>query len=525
MTDFDSDPQAPKPQSAASDEADSQSVSAEHDEMTGEKNPGEPTASTEPTAGAEAPAAGTEPQAEQETAADQPDEKPPSAESPAKPKDPEVLRAERVERFLRKQRKAGPVPSLKQDPTFLPEVPPDTVDAELERQLQEAMGGFDEAQLAGQLLEEPAPKPDKGKKVGRIVAIHGNDVFVDLPGSRSQGVLPRTQFAEKPSIGEEVEVQIEGYDEANGLLILTRKGAAVEADWSTVQPGMVVEARVIETNKGGLAVDVNGIRGFMPISQIDMYRVEKPEDYVNQRLLCEVVEVDPERRNLVVSRRVLLEREREEQERKLWEELAEGQVRDGIVRRVEDFGAFVDIGGVEGLLHVSEMSWGRVVDPRDVVSPGQRVKVAIIKLDRERKRISLSMKELIESPWDNIDEKYPIGRVVEGTVTRLADFGAFVELEPGIEGLVHISELANQRVNRVSDVVQVGDRVRVQVLGVDVDKKRISLSIRGAQKVAEEPEETPAAEEVEEEPPRRQPRKPKTPLRGGLGDNPFEGLL
>src|SRR5262249_35196815 len=158
-----------------------------------------------------------------------------------------------------------------------------------------------------------------------------------------------------PPPGTEVEVTIEGYDEANGLLLLTRKGAAVHADWSTVQIGMTVEARVTGTNKGGLAVDVNGIRGFMPISQIDLFRVEHPEEYVNQRLRCMVAEVNPEERNLVVSRRALLEREREEAREKLWAELAEGQVRQGVVRSVKDFGAFVDIGGVDGLVHVSEM--------------------------------------------------------------------------------------------------------------------------------------------------------------------------
>jgi small subunit ribosomal protein S1 len=278
---------------------------------------------------------------------------------------------------------------------------------------------------------------------------------------------------------------------------------------------MTVEARVTETNKGGLAVDVNGIRGFMPISQIDLYRVEQPEQFVNQRLLCLVTEVNPEERNLVVSRRALLEREREENREKLWAELAEGQVREGIVRSVKDFGAFVDLGGVDGLIHVSEMSWARVQDASTVVQPGQTVKVVVLKIDRERRKLSLGMKQLTESPWDTITEKYFPGTVVPGKVTRLMDFGAFVELEPAIEGLIHISELAQQRVYRVKDIVQPGQEVQVKVMSVDPSQRRIGLSLKEAQ--AKEPEKT--EEEQEEEVPEvvKPPRPRTTPLRGGLG--------
>jgi small subunit ribosomal protein S1 len=343
-------------------------------------------------------------------------------------------------------------------------------------------------------------------------------VFVEVPGGRTQGVLPVQQFPEgPPAPGTEVEVDIEGYDDANGLLLLTRKGAAVEADWSSVAPGMVVEARVTGTNKGGLSVDVNGIRGFMPISQVELLRVESLEPYVNQRLRCEVTEVDPAERNLVVSRRILLEREREESREKLWQELAEGQVRTGVVRSVRDFGAFVDLGGADGLLHVSEMSWQRVQDPSTIVQPGQTVKVVVLRIDRERRKLSLGLKQLTASPWDNIEEKYPHSHVVKGTVTRLADFGAFVELEPGVEGLIHISELAPQRVRRVSDIVQPGQEVQVMVLSVDPGQRRISLSLKAA--LPQEGEEP--TEEVPEEPAEAEikpPRPRTTPLRGGIGD-------
>jgi small subunit ribosomal protein S1 len=396
------------------------------------------------------------------------------------------------------------------------------LDEGLEGELEAAMGGLSERDLYGEPGQRP-PAQDAGaaqaRKKGKVLSVHGPDVFVDVPGGRGQGVLPLTQFPEgPPAPGTEVEFNIEGYDRANGLTLLSRRGAAIEADWSSVAPGMVVEARVTETNKGGLAVSVNGIRGFMPISQIDLYRVENAEQYVNQRLLCMVTEVDPEERNLVVSRRALLEKEREEQRDKLWLELAEGQVREGVVRSVRDFGAFVDLGGVDGLLHVSEMSWSRVQDPSTVVQPGQKIKVVVLKVDREKRKVSLGLKQLLASPWDNIEEKYPVNSVVKGKVTRLMEFGAFVELEPGVEGLIHISELAPQRVRRVADIVQAGQEVQVMVLRVDPAARKISLSLKGAlaQGEAEAAEDEEAGQEPEE--PAKPPRPRTTPLRGGIGE-------
>ena len=349
-----------------------------------------------------------------------------------------------------------------------------------------------------------------------MVAVHGTDIFVEVPGGRTQGLLSSIQFPEGvPDVGTEVDVQIEGYDRSNGLLVLTRRGTAVHADWSSVAVGMTVEARVTAVNKGGLEVEVNSIRAFMPISQIDLYRVENLDQYLNQRLLCLVSEVDVRERNLVVSRRDLLEKERAEKREKLWQELAEGQIRDGVVRSVRDFGAFVDLGGVDGLLHISEMSWTRVIDANDVVQPGKAIKVVVLKIDREQHRVGLGLKQLLPSPWDNIETKYQSGTVVKGKVTRISEFGAFVELEPAVEGLVHVSELARQRVQRVTDVVAEGQEVQVMVLRVDPASRRISLSIKAAlAKVIEEtPEETDGEGEAEVKPPR--PRT--TPLRGGLG--------
>jgi small subunit ribosomal protein S1 len=320
-------------------------------------------------------------------------------------------------------------------------------------------------------------------------------------------------------VGDKVEFQIEGYDPANGLLLLTRQGAAVEADWSTVAVGQTVEARVTDVNKGGLSVDVNGIRGFLPISQIDLYRVENAEQFVNQKLLCMVAEVNPEDRNLVVSRRALLERERQEQAEKVWAELAEGQIRKGTVRSVKPFGAFVDIGGVDGLIPIGELSWKRIQDAGEVVQLGQQVEVAVVRVDREKRKVSLSLRQLVASPYEQIAVNYPPRTLVQGKVTRIAEFGAFVELEPGVEGLIHVSELAPNRVFKVSNVVKEGQDVEVMVLSVDAEKRRIALSLKQVAQ-AKAPPPAPVAPEPEEEEPEvpAKPVRPRTtPLRGGTG--------
>jgi small subunit ribosomal protein S1 len=417
------------------------------------------------------------------------------------------------------QPKLGPLPNLTPEEVYGHGPRLKELDSQIERELQEAMGGLSDKDIYGESRRELRPAAtdaSAGRKKARVVAVHGPDVFLDVPGGRSQGVLPAQQFPEgPPAVGSEVEVTIEGYDQDNGLLLLTRKGAAVQADWSTVATGMIVEARVTSTNKGGLSVDVNGIRGFMPISQVDLYRVEDTEQFVNQRLRCIVTEVNPEEKNLVVSRRALLEKEREEVREKMWQELAEGQIREGIVRSVRDFGAFVDLGGVDGLLHVSEMSWSRVQNAGDFVQSGQPVKVIVLRLDREKRKVSLGLKQLTASPWDTVDANFPPGSVVKGKVTRLMDFGAFVELEPGVEGLVHISELATQRVRRPSDIVQPEQEVQVKVLSIDKNQRRISLSMKSAtpgEAATEEPEEA-------DEQAKAKVRRPRTtPLRGGIGN-------
>ncbi len=391
------------------------------------------------------------------------------------------------------------------------------LDREIEEEMAAALAGLDDQDLYGEKPGGQSSSTPGGKQKGKVVSIHSGDVFIDIPGGRSQGVMSLLQFEEgRPEIGSMVDFTIERYDPANGLLILSRKGAAVAVDWSSVARGQIVEARVTGTNRGGLSVEVNQIRGFMPISQIDMYRVEQPEQFLNQRLRCVVTEVDPVEKNLVVSRRELLEREREEKQRKFWETIEEDATLEGIVRSVKPFGVFVDLGGADGLVPVSEMSWARVADPSQLVAVGQKVQVKVLRLDREARKITLSLRHLSPSPWDTARLKYAPGTNVEGKVTRIADFGAFVELEPGLEGLVHVSELSTQRVRKPRDVVQEQQLVTVQVLGIDEDQRRIALSLKAVQA---EKEAAQAESDAEEEAPPATPRTPKinpANLRGGL---------
>ena len=405
-------------------------------------------------------------------------------------------------------------------------------DEELEAELSSAMEGFDETSLTvprsgrsrasdreGQPKGGVGQEERSGVQKAKVVGIRGDVVFLDL-GAKSEGIVPLSQFDDEvPQPGEVIEVVFDRFDREEGLLVMSVKGAAVEATWNNLRKGLVVEARVTKVVKGGVEVDVDGIRGFMPISQIDLNRVEDAQPYVNQRFRVSVTEANHGDRNLVVSRKELLLREREEMREKTWAELEEGQVRRGTVRSMKDFGAFVDLGGVDGLLHISDMSWIRKNDVKDVVQVGQELDVKVLKIDRENKKLSLGLKQLIASPWDDIEDKYERGQNVKGRVTRITDFGAFVELEPGIEGLVHISELSTKRVVRVKDFAQPDQEVEARILEIDPEQRRIALSMKAPPAVP-----TPEPEEAEHDtPPASKPER-KMPLKGGLGDrdrNPF----
>jgi len=401
-------------------------------------------------------------------------------------------------------------------------------DADLEAELEAALEGFDASSF-----DVARPRGDgtsqrkqlggsarggegrSGPQMGKVIAIRGKSIFIDL-GAKSEGVIPVEQYQDAlPKPGDMIEVVVDRFDTEEGLLILNRKGAAVEANWENLRKGLIVEARVTKTNKGGVDVDVDGIRGFLPIGQISINRVEDASVFLNQKLRVIVTEVNAREKNLVVSCRELLEREREEMREKTWATLEEGQVRHGVIRSVKDFGAFVDIGGVDGLLHVGEMSWVRLSNAAEFVKVGQEVDVKILKIDQEKKKLSLGLKQLTPSPWDRVDDTYSRGMVVKGRVTRLMDFGAFVELEPGVEGLVHITELSPNRVRRVADVVQPEQEVEVRILKIEPEAKRISLSLRPLPTVEPKVEEPVEEAEDETPPPPKPPRK--VPLKGGMG--------
>jgi len=361
------------------------------------------------------------------------------------------------------------------------------LDDALQRELEDALGGksldelIDEQDKAKQAAKPATAPGGAALKKGRVTAIHGDDIFVDM-GGKSQGVLPRTQFTAdepEPRIGDMVEFTIEGLTE-DGMLQLNREGAVLAAAWETLEEGQTVEGRVTGMNKGGLELTINGIRAFMPISQVDMYRTEDLTPFLNQKLLCQVSEVNREEKNVVVSRRALLEFEAQEAREKAFASLVEGQTITGTVRSIMPYGAFVTImPGVDGLLHVKDMSHGRVEDPKSVVKEGQRLELMILKVDRESRKIGLGLKQIMADPWTDIESKYVAEQLATGRVTRLAEFGAFVELEPGVEGLVPMGEMSfERRVHSAADVCKVGDVIKVRVLSVDPARKRISLSIK-----------------------------------------------
>jgi small subunit ribosomal protein S1 len=388
---------------------------------------------------------------------------------------------------------------------------------DVEEELRQAMGGASMDDLLGGARTDEAPLELDSVQGGQVIAIRRDDVFVELPGQQ-QGVVSLRQFDVPPAIGTTLQVVVQRQNAEDGLYELTLPNRAVQVDdWSDLVEGALIEVHVTGHNAGGLECEVNHIRGFIPVSQISLWRVEDLAPFVDQRLTCVITESDPQRRNLVLSRRAVLEREREQAREQLLHSLAPGQVRDGVVRKLMDFGAFVDLGGVDGLIHISQLAWGRVKHASDVLQEGQAVKVRIEKVDAQTGKISLGYRDLQENPWERAAMKYPPRGTVTGTVTRLMDFGAFVELEPGIEGLVHISELSYKRVWRCSDVVQEGQQVEVMVLSVDPAAQRISLSMKeltAPPEAAKKPEDEAAGATAK---PSKKPAQPTGPLLGGLG--------
>ena len=366
--------------------------------------------------------------------------------------------------------------------------------SDLEGEIAAALGdrSLDELIAAEDSPTQGASLEPDTRLQGKVVKIHREDVFFAL-GGRDEGVAPLKQFADPPAIDSTLEVIVVSHNVNESLYELSIPGATVHVgDWSDISDGMVVEAHVTGHNSGGLECDVNKLPGFIPASQISLFRVDDMEQYVDQRLQCVVVESNMQRRNLILSHRGVLEREKEAARQKLLGELEVGQVREGVVRKLQDFGAFVDLGGVDGLVHISRLSWDRVDHPSDVLKEGQPIKVKVEKIDPTTGKIGLSYRDTTVHPWENVEAKYFVGATVTGTVSRVAKFGAFVRLEPGVEGLIHISELSHHRVQRVTSVVKEKQEVEVKVLSLDREAQRMSLSLKAMMsEPAEESDEAP----------------------------------
>jgi small subunit ribosomal protein S1 len=359
------------------------------------------------------------------------------------------------------------------------------VETDVDKEVADALGDFsvmdlmdaDEPVTSGKPVKDLTTDPTATTTRGKIVAIHDDDVFVDI-GGKSQGILPLNQFEKAPEIGQEMEFVIEGLLGDEGLIKLSRQGAITKATWDSLERGMVIEAKVTGTNTGGLELKVAGQRAFMPASQVDIEHVENLNQFLNQKLRCKVQDLDRRRKNIILSRRAVLEEEKAESAKQVMEELAEGQTREGTVRNIQKFGAFVDLGGIDGLIHISDLSYQHIDDPTQVVKVGQQVRVKVLKVDRENDRISLGLKQIEPDPWETAQQDYPEGEQVSGRVTKLTNFGAFVELAPGIEGLIPLGEMSYSRINRAEDVLSKDQVVNVMVLNCDPQRRRISLSLK-----------------------------------------------
>jgi small subunit ribosomal protein S1 len=362
-------------------------------------------------------------------------------------------------------------------------------DAALDAQVDAALEGVSLDQLYAQADALNAPPGGAGAggeagkmRRGRIVSVDQNTghVFVDF-GGKSQGLAQIAQFEELPAVGQEMDFTVERYDAGEGLLIVTRKGAvATNVTWENLEVGQVVEGVVTAMNKGGLELTVKQMRAFMPAGQVNLFFEKDISVYLAQKLAVEVIQFDRDAKKLVVSRRTILEREREAAKKKALEELAPGAVVRGTVRSVMDYGAFVDLGGVDGLVHVSEITHRRGAKPGDFVKVGDVVDVKVLKIDRETGKIGLSLKQTMADPWVGAENKYAVGTQVTGRVARLAPFGAFVEVEEGLEGLLPISEMSWNRIKHPSDVVKEGDTIKLVVINLDPAAKKVGFSLKQA---------------------------------------------
>ncbi|MFN2588839.1 MAG: 30S ribosomal protein S1 [Actinomycetota bacterium] len=387
-------------------------------------------------------------------------------------------------------------------------------------------------------IEETIKPFDEGDLVsGTVVKIDKDEVLLDI-GYKSEGVIPSRELSirndvdpsEVVSAGDQIEALVLQKEDKEGRLILSKKRAQYERAWGKIEEiknaDGTVTGPVIEVVKGGLIIDI-GLRGFLPASLVEMRRVRDLQPYVGKELECRIIELDKNRNNVVLSRRKFLEESQAEQRQDFLTSLQKGERRKGVVSSIVNFGAFVDLGGVDGLVHVSELSWKHVDHPSEVVEVGQEVDVEVLDVDLERERVSLSLKATQEDPWRQFARQHEVGDVIEGRVTKLVPFGAFVEVDDAIEGLVHISELADHHVERAEDEVGVHDRVPVKIIDIDLDRRRISLSrkqaMRSDEAIGIAPGERAAVPPAEPEPADETPPEAEFELESGEGPAADEG--
>jgi len=365
----------------------------------------------------------------------------------------------------------------------------DTMDPQLQDPLEE---GVWTRTPEGELVpdyESTFPTINEGEVVhGTVVRVDKDEVLVDI-GYKSEGVIPVSELsirrsvnpADEVSLGDEIDALVLTKEDAEGRLILSKKRARFELAWKKIEAaaesGEPVTGRVIEVVKGGLILDL-GVRGFLPVSLVDIRRVQDLDEFMGQELRSKVIELNRSRNNVVLSRRAVLEEERKEQRQQILDRLNPGDVVEGQISNIVDFGAFVDLDGMDGLIHISELSWSHVNHPSEVLDIGQTVQVKVLDIDRDRQRISLGLKQTQADPWQQVLDAYSEGDTVEGKVTKVVTFGAFVEILAGVEGLVHISELAQHHVENPREVVGQGDTVRVVILEIDAERRRLSLSLK-----------------------------------------------
>jgi small subunit ribosomal protein S1 len=360
---------------------------------------------------------------------------------------------------------------------------------ELDQELELAMAGTAE----GEYSVGSATLAVNSVLEGKILRVDDEFVLVDV-GYKSEGHIPRNEWDETeppPQVGDTVKVLLEEFEdgsleEQRGLITLSKRKARRIEDWLRVMESVhendVVTGFVTRKIKGGLLVDISGVNVFLPASQVDIRRPADIGDYCGRCIQCLVLKIDEARRNIVVSRRALIEQERAERKKQLMETLEVGQIRRGVVKNIADFGAFVDLGGIDGLLHITDMSWARIGHPSEMVQIDQEIEVQVLHIDRDREKIALGMKQRTASPWAKVADKYPVGTVCMGTVVNVMSYGAFVKLEDGVEGLVHISEMSwTKRVSHPSELVKPGDEVEVVVLAINKEKQEISLGMKQTQ--------------------------------------------